>query len=1374
MYFKKSIMSTFKNWTILLVIISMFASSLNAQVNHSIAKKWNELLLQSIRGDLARPTVHARNLFHTSAAMYDAWAVFDQNARPYYLGNTINGFTFNFNGFTPGPNIEAQRTEAISYAMYRLLLFRFRASPGLPQNRILYNNLMAENGYDINFTSTDYSTGSAAALGNYIADLIINFGLQDGSRENATVPYSNGYYTPTNPPLNIFVYGNSTALKPDRWQPLQFSVFIDQNGNVVGGNTPPFLSAEWGNVVPFSLTDSDKVVFTRNGRNYNVFLDPGPPIMLDTTSVANSQLFKRTHSLVLQWSSHLDRNDGVMVDISPASLGNVTSIPNTIADYENFYDYDNGGDNGTGYSVNPITGQPYTPQIVPRGDYTRVLAEFWADGPSSETPPGHWFSIVNYISDHPMFVKKFRGQGPVLNDLEWDVKTYFMLGGAMHDAAISTWSIKGWHDNARPVTALRYMAMKGQCTDPNITSYHPAGLELKPGFVELILPGDPLAGPNNENVNKIKVKAWKAHSNIPNPATDEAKVGWILGGQWWPYQRQTFVTPPFAGYISGHSTFSRTAAELLTELTGSPYFPGGMGEFIAKKDEYLVFENGPSQDIKLQWATYRDASDQCSLSRIWGGIHPPMDDIPGRKNGIVLAEKAFNKAISYFFSDNDEDGFTDELDCDDTNANVNPNATEVCDFIDNNCDGIIDGSSDFDSDGLTDNCDSDDDNDSVSDTNDQCPTSQLNASVNLFGCTDEDGDGFFPDYNSTLNLYDPDDSDECSPNNQKDNCDIDDDGLTNLEERTGKDGILDSGDETDPSNPDTDDDGFTDGFEVAILLTDPNDECSPFRPNAGCGGTISGIVFLDANYDGIYNNNETKLSNISVVLFRKKLPWGTENMGTVTTDGNGKYLFGSLEDGDYFVQFKVSSDYGFTKYNIGSDITDSDVGGSNKENATAYYNINDQPEVLQNLNAGLYECNFVGDMVWYDFDKNDILEYFENGINGIKVELYRLEGGSYMLFDEKYTGNKPGTPSDDGYFNFCAPNGTYYIKVVMPPRGLVRARPNIGGNKETDSDLTNGNGPATTSSFSIFNNDRSDLDAGFYPMAEAGNLVWFDSNSNGIHDQEESGLTNVLVQAYDISSNLIAETYTDENGHYNIDYLEKQKYYLKFTPAIGLQATFHHHKQDDDNDSDIYHYFGQNTTDLIAFGPGQKKTHIDAGFSYASLPLIWANIEAEHKETYNYLHWSTESEINVDLFEIYKSQNGIDYFKIDQIKADNKITGSNYQLLDYRIEGSHSYYKIKQIDFDGRYTFSEIVKAEHPGKDSDIVIYPNPSKNYFIIKAQNFEDKLIAEIYALDGRLVLTKEFNGHIEVSNLEHGLYTAKIISKHKTYIKEIVIIE
>ncbi|MCY3802866.1 MAG: vanadium-dependent haloperoxidase, partial [Gammaproteobacteria bacterium] len=159
---------------------------------------------------------------------------------------------------------------------------------------------------------------------------------------------------------------------------------------------------------------------------------------------------------------------------------------------------------------------------------------------------------------------------------------------------------------------------------------------------------DPLAGENQEHVDKIKLFAWRGPDSIEDPATDVAGVGWILAENWWPYQRPSFVTPPFAGYISGHSTFSRAAAEVLSALTGDAFFPGGMSNFPIPANEFLVFERGPSVQMSLQWATYRDAADQCSLSRIWGGIHPPADDIPGRLIGAKVGIAAYQLAKSYF------------------------------------------------------------------------------------------------------------------------------------------------------------------------------------------------------------------------------------------------------------------------------------------------------------------------------------------------------------------------------------------------------------------------------------------------------------------------------------------------------------------------------------------------------------------------------------------------------------------------------------------------------------------------------------------------------------------------------------------------------
>lgn len=627
--------------------------------DHSVARQWNELLLHAIRRDFARPTVHARNLFHTSVVMYDAWSAIDPIACPYLLGQTVNGFTCAFDGFTPGADPVAQQEEAISYAAYRLLTHRFLNSPGNFVMQQAFDNHMAVLGYDTAVTSTDYSTGSAAALGNYIAQCMINYGLGDGANE--TGGYTNLFYNPVNAELVVDEPGNPNLTDFNHWQPLLLEIFIDQSGNEIPGDIPEFLSPEWGAVHSFALNDADKNTYSRDGFDYEVFHDPGTPPMLAMDGTGTSDQYQWGFETVITWSSHLDPTDGVMIDISPGVSGNRTNLPTAFADFPSFYNQLDGGTTTTGHALNPVTGSPYAANVVPRGDYARVLAEFWADGPDSETPPGHWFTLMNDAFDHPDFERRFEGTGDILSDLEWDVKAYFLLGGNMHDAAIASWGIKGWYDYIRPISAIRGMGELGQSSNPAGVNYHPAGLPLIPGYIEQIEAGDPLEGASGEYIGEIKVYAWRGHNYINNVDTDEAGVDWIRVSEWEPYQRPSFVTPPFAGFVSGHSTYSRSAAEVLTRLTGTEYFPGGMATYDCVQDEFLVFEDGPSQDIQLQWATYRDAADESAMSRIWGGIHPPADDVPGRLIGIEVGNDAYDFGVPYFL-DSDGDGICDLLD----------------------------------------------------------------------------------------------------------------------------------------------------------------------------------------------------------------------------------------------------------------------------------------------------------------------------------------------------------------------------------------------------------------------------------------------------------------------------------------------------------------------------------------------------------------------------------------------------------------------------------------------------------------------------------------------------------------------------------------
>lgn len=139
-------------------------------------------------------------------------------------------------------------------------------------------------------------------------------------------------------------------------------------------------------------------------------------------------------------------------------------------------------------------------------DEQMLTAEYWADGPNSETPPGHWILIAKHVSDQNQY------------DLKEQIKLYFLVGNAVLDAGIAAWDSKTAHDYVRPITAIRLLFANQQIT------------------------------------------GWKGPGQ---------GFGTIDGKDWTPYQPASFITPPFAELPSGHSTFSAAAATVIRNFQGS-------------------------------------------------------------------------------------------------------------------------------------------------------------------------------------------------------------------------------------------------------------------------------------------------------------------------------------------------------------------------------------------------------------------------------------------------------------------------------------------------------------------------------------------------------------------------------------------------------------------------------------------------------------------------------------------------------------------------------------------------------------------------------------------------------------------------------------
>jgi hypothetical protein len=221
-------------------------------------------------------------------------------------------------------------------------------------------------------------------------------------------------------------------------------------------------------------------------------------------------------------------------------------------------------------------------------DTRKVHAEYWADGPRSEFPPGHWNLFAQYVARRDA------------NTLDEDARMYFALNNALLDASITAWDGKRNWDSVRPITAVRWL-MRGKT-----------------------------------------IQAWGGPYKGPS---------YIKGEDWIPYQPPNDPTPPFAEYTSGHSTFSMAAAEVLTAFTGRGNFEMTvtMAAGSSRVEPRTATHPGvPAKPITLKWTNFRYAAEQAGKSRQYGGIHFEDGDNHAREAGAAVGKQAWAKALTYF------------------------------------------------------------------------------------------------------------------------------------------------------------------------------------------------------------------------------------------------------------------------------------------------------------------------------------------------------------------------------------------------------------------------------------------------------------------------------------------------------------------------------------------------------------------------------------------------------------------------------------------------------------------------------------------------------------------------------------------------------
>ncbi|MBI1858060.1 MAG: phosphoesterase [Candidatus Melainabacteria bacterium] len=207
-------------------------------------------------------------------------------------------------------------------------------------------------------------------------------------------------------------------------------------------------------------------------------------------------------------------------------------------------------------------------------DKQKAIAEYWASVFDSGDLNSNWSFLAQEVSRRDN------------NGLDEDVKMFFILTNAMHDASIASWDAKRFYDYVRPITAIQFL-FSGK-----------------------------------------KIKAWGG----PGKGTRK-----INAGDFEPY----IFTPPFPEYVSAHSTISAASAEVLKLFTGSNKF----GESVIVEAGSSTIEEGtPKKDVVIYWKTFSEAAKEAGFSRRLGGIHFRDADIQGQKLGRKVGKLVFEKA----------------------------------------------------------------------------------------------------------------------------------------------------------------------------------------------------------------------------------------------------------------------------------------------------------------------------------------------------------------------------------------------------------------------------------------------------------------------------------------------------------------------------------------------------------------------------------------------------------------------------------------------------------------------------------------------------------------------------------------------------------
>ncbi len=556
-----------------------------------------------------------------------------------------------------------------------------------------------------------------------------------------------------------------------------------------------------------------------------------------------------------------------------------------------------------------------------------------------------------------------------------------------------------------------------------------------------------------------------------------------------------------------------------------------------------------------------------------------------------------------------------------------------------------------------------------------------------------------------------------------------------------------------------------------------------------CGdlpGSIGDFVWEDGNANGIQDFAETGIGNVIVRLLNED---GIQ-IAYKVTGPNGAYIFNNLPPATYRIRFEKPT--GFLPSD--SNKSPNPATDSNADPITGFTELIPLSPGENNLtiDAGYYKLAKIGDFVWEDKNSNGLQDALEPGIPNVTVELSGTDGHGNLV-------NSTTVTNGVGFYEFTnLVPGNYIVKFVKPGDLYKPSPANVSLDDARDSDANDITGQ-TGMIFLKSGENNNTIDAGFYRCAQVGHYVWLDDNgtNENVQDGADIGLNGVLVELYSTSNPITPRQsmVTKDNpqfpglkGYYNFEVCQVGTYFIKVRkpdiydfvqPTKGL---------DDTKDSDIIDFVNQSTvTFTVTYAANIN--YIDAGLKSKPLPVELLDFAGRWNSIrdVNELTWITASEVNNDYFEIQRSFEGRNFETIGKVKGKGNSTGRvNYSFLDSDIAFNGAYtYRLRQVDFDGKFEFSNLVNIEIARKGVvKTTLYPNPSVNDVNLEIYaNEGSNLKVDIYDNLGKLVIQGFINevmtknvktSKIESGRLNEGVYYIVVnvdgeLSTHKLIIIE-----